>query len=56
MAELRTVSTQLELSPTYHVAVYIGGGQMISAPRPGQLVGYQVMRVFSDYTGATRPG
>lgn len=42
--------------PIYHVAVYIGGGQMVSAPEPGQLVKYQSMTVFPDYTGATRPG
>lgn len=43
-------------SPVYHVALYIGGGQMITAPQPGDVVKYQAVSVFPDYTGATRPG
>jgi peptidoglycan DL-endopeptidase CwlO len=43
-------------SPVYHVALYIGGGQMITAPQPGEYVKYQAVSVFPDYTGATRPG
>lgn len=43
-------------SPVYHVALYIGGGQMITAPQPGDYVKYQAVSVFPDYTGATRPG
>jgi peptidoglycan DL-endopeptidase CwlO len=43
-------------SPIYHVAIYIGGGQMITAPQPGEVVKYQALSTFSDYTGATRPG
>ncbi|HST66029.1 MAG TPA: C40 family peptidase [Mycobacteriales bacterium] len=43
-------------SPVYHVAIYIGGGQMITAPQPGEYVKYQAVSVFPDYTGATRPG
>ncbi len=43
-------------SPVYHVALYIGGGQMITAPQPGEYVKYQSVSVFPDYTGATRPG
>lgn len=42
-------------SPIYHVAIYIGGGTMITAPQPGQVVKYQALTAFSDYTGATRP-
>jgi cell wall-associated NlpC family hydrolase len=42
--------------PVYHVAIYIGGGQMITAPQPGEVVKYQALSTFSDYTGATRPG
>jgi peptidoglycan DL-endopeptidase CwlO len=43
-------------SPVYHVALYIGGGQMITAPQPGEYVKYQAVSVFPDYHGATRPG
>jgi cell wall-associated NlpC family hydrolase len=43
-------------SPVYHVALYIGGGQMITAPQPGEYVKYQAVSVFPDYSGATRPG
>ncbi|HEY6744589.1 MAG TPA: NlpC/P60 family protein [Mycobacteriales bacterium] len=43
-------------SPIYHVAIYIGGGQMITAPQPGEYVKYQAVSVFPDYAGATRPG
>lgn len=43
-------------SPVYHVALYIGDGQMITAPQPGDVVKYQAVSVFPDYRGATRPG
>lgn len=43
-------------SPIYHVAIYIGGNTMISAPQPGDVVKYQSLEAFSDYAGATRPG
>ena len=43
-------------SPIYHVAVYIGGNMMISAPQPGDVVKYQSVDAFGDYAGATRPG
>ena len=43
-------------SPVYHVAMYVGGGLMIAAPQPGDVVKVQPLRVFRDYVGATRPG
>ena len=43
-------------SPIYHVAIYVGGNMMISAPQPGDVVKYQSVDAFSDYAGATRPG
>ena len=43
-------------SPIYHVAIYIGGNTMISAPQPGDVVKYQSVDAFGDYAGATRPG
>ncbi len=43
-------------SPIYHVAIYVGGNTMISAPQPGDVVKYQSLGAFSDYAGATRPG
>jgi len=42
-------------SPIYHVAIYIGNNMMVSAPQPGDVVKYQSVDAFSDYTGATRP-
>ena len=43
-------------SPIYHVAIYVGGNTMISAPQPGDVVKYQSLDAFGDYAGATRPG
>ena len=43
-------------SPIYHVAIYVGGNTMISAPQPGDVVKYQSVDAFGDYAGATRPG
>jgi cell wall-associated NlpC family hydrolase len=41
-------------SPIHHVGIYIGGGQMISAPHTGDVV--KIQNAFrSDYVGATRP-
>jgi cell wall-associated NlpC family hydrolase len=42
-------------SPIHHVGVYIGNGQMISAPRTGDRVKMQAA-FRSDFVGATRPG
>ncbi len=41
-------------SPIHHVAIYVGGGKMISAPQTGDVVKLRsAMR--NDYAGATRP-
>ena len=41
-------------SPIHHVGIYVGGGNMISAPHTGDVV--KVQPAFrSDYVGATRP-
>ena len=42
-------------SPIHHVAMYIGGGQMVEAPYSGQSVRV-VSSSRSDYVGAGRPG
>ncbi len=39
----------------YHVAMYIGGGQMIEAPDRGQRVKTSSVRFGGDYYGAVRP-
>lgn len=39
----------------HHVAIYMGGGQMIEAPQSGSVVKISPMR-WSGYIGATRPG
>ncbi len=40
----------------HHVGLYIGGGQMIDAPRPGKPVRIEPYRYAGDgYAGATRP-
>lgn len=42
-------------SPIHHVAMYIGGGQMVEAPYTGEYV--RVVSAYrSDYVGAGRPG
>jgi cell wall-associated NlpC family hydrolase len=41
-------------SPIHHVGIYIGGGQMISAPHTGDVV--KIQDAFrSDFVGAGRP-
>jgi len=41
----------------HHVAIYIGNGQMISAPGQGKVVHLAPYRwTGDDYFGATRPG
>jgi cell wall-associated NlpC family hydrolase len=41
-------------SPIHHVGIYIGGGQMISAPHTGDVV--KIQDAFrSDFVGAARP-
>jgi cell wall-associated NlpC family hydrolase len=41
-------------SPIHHVGIYIGNGQMISAPQTGDVVKIQ-NALRSDYVGAVRP-
>ncbi len=40
-------------SPIHHVGIYIGAGQMIHAPTPGDVV--RIGSITSDYVGAVRP-
>lgn len=42
-------------SPIHHVAMYVGGGQVIHAPQSGDVVKYASIDMMS-YAGATRPG
>ncbi len=39
----------------FHVALYIGGNQMIEAPTSGQRVQVSSMRFGQTYFGAVRP-
>jgi peptidoglycan DL-endopeptidase RipA len=39
----------------YHVALYIGGGQVVQAPQSGDVVRISSMWFGSDYYGAVRP-
>ena len=41
-------------STIHHVALYLGGGQMIEAPESGMTVRVTAMR-WSGYIGAVRP-
>ena len=41
--------------PVHHVALYVGGGQVIHAPQSGDVVRYASMNMMSP-SGATRPG
>ena len=41
-------------SPIHHVGIYVGDGQMISAPQTGDSVKLQ-SAFRRDYVGATRP-
>ena len=44
-------------SPISHVGLYIGGGKMIHAPRPGDVVKItSISGSYMPYVGATRPG
>jgi peptidoglycan DL-endopeptidase CwlO len=44
-------------SPISHVGIYIGGGKMIHAPRPGEVVKItSISSSYMPYVGATRPG
>ncbi|HEY0637633.1 MAG TPA: NlpC/P60 family protein [Pseudonocardiaceae bacterium] len=39
----------------HHVALYVGEGQMIEAPRSGTLITLATVRLSGDHLGATRP-
>ncbi|SFQ36550.1 Cell wall-associated hydrolase, NlpC family [Amycolatopsis arida] len=39
-------------SPAYHVGIYLGGGKMVHAPQPGEVV--KISSVQSGYSGARR--
>lgn len=41
-------------STIYHVGIYIGGGQMINAPRPGAVVRLDAVDATSGYAGGAR--
>ncbi|MGW1894150.1 C40 family peptidase [Streptomyces sp. NPDC002004] len=41
-------------SAIYHVGIYIGGGQMINAPRPGTVVRTDAVDATSGYAGGAR--
>jgi cell wall-associated NlpC family hydrolase len=41
-------------STIYHVGIYVGGGQMINAPRPGQVVRLDPVSSMSGYAGGAR--
>ncbi|MCX5009179.1 NlpC/P60 family protein [Streptomyces sp. NBC_00638] len=42
-------------STIYHVGIYVGGGQMINAPRPGTVVRLDAVDAMSGYAGGARP-
>lgn len=41
-------------STIYHVGIYVGGGQMVNAPRPGAVVRLDAVDAMSGYAGGTR--
>ena len=54
-AEIQPGDLVFHGSPIHHVGIYIGNGNMISAPRTGDVV--KIQYAFrSDYAGAVRPG
>ena len=54
-AEIQPGDLVFHGSPIHHVGIYIGNGNMISAPRTGDVVKIQ-FAFRSDYAGAVRPG
>lgn len=38
----------------YHVGIYVGGGQMVNAPRPGTVVRLDAVNAMSGYAGGAR--
>lgn len=43
-------------SPISHVAIYIGGGQIVHATHPGDVVSIDPVFGYMPFAGATRPG
>ncbi|MGQ4344082.1 C40 family peptidase [Streptomyces sp. SAS_275] len=41
-------------STIYHVGIYVGGGQMVNAPRPGAVVRLDSVNAMSGYAGGAR--
>ncbi|MEU6546430.1 bifunctional lytic transglycosylase/C40 family peptidase [Streptomyces sp. NPDC046859] len=41
-------------STIYHVGIYLGGGQMVNAPRPGAVVRLDAVHAMSGYAGGAR--
>ncbi|WP_405576202.1 C40 family peptidase [Streptomyces sp. NBC_01092] len=41
-------------STIYHVAIYLGGGQMVNAPRPGTVVRLDAVNAMPGYAGGAR--
>jgi len=41
-------------STIYHVGIYLGGGRMVNAPRPGAVVRLDPIDALSGYAGGAR--
>ncbi|MBT1098135.1 bifunctional lysozyme/C40 family peptidase [Streptomyces sp. Tu102] len=41
-------------STIYHVGIYVGGGQMVNAPRPGTVVRLDAVNAMSGFAGGAR--
>ncbi|MCW2603632.1 MAG: hydrolase [Pseudonocardiales bacterium] len=52
--DLLFYSTNGKVAGIHHVAMYVGGGQMIEAPNSGATVRVTSVRLGGDYFGATR--
>lgn len=52
--DLLFYSTNGKVAGIHHVAMYVGGGQMIEAPNSGATVRITAVRLGGDYFGATR--
>lgn len=55
MSELQPGDLVMYYSSMHHVAIYVGGGQVIHAPRPGTSVQYAPVDSM-PFAGAVRPG
>jgi len=42
-------------SPAYHVAIYVGNGNVIAAPHTGDVVKIERLSSMGNYSGAGRP-